>query len=81
MLIGQPFSIDSIGSFQKRIVIALERLVLLGVTPVRKLSENSSRRAATMDSDLVKFFVCKTLEAIKPLKVRIGRSAESDTDW
>jgi len=33
-----------------------------------------------MDSDLVKFFVYKTLKAIKLLKVRINRSAESNTN-
>lgn len=62
-------------------MIVFECLVFPRATAVRKLSENSSRGAATMDSNLVKFLIRKVLEAIKPLEVGVGWRAESDADW
>jgi len=81
MLIGQTPRVYAIGIFQKHVMVILERLVLPGLTPVRKLGEKGSRCAATVNNDLFKLFVCKVFEALISLKTRIGRRAESDTDW
>ena len=65
--------------FLKHGMVAFERSVFQGLTPVGELSEEGSQCAAEKYNNPIDFFIPKAFEVVQPLKCRVIRGGESDT--